>query len=679
MPDHKLAAILFADIAGYTAMMQENEQRALELLSRFKEVLEKTTPNHRGQVVHYFGDGCLLTFESSTNSVDCAIALQKAFHENPEVPVRIGLHLGDVVFKDDNVFGDGVNIASRIESLGIPGAILMSKTIRDQIKNKENFRLVSLGSFDFKNVTDSMEVFAIGNPGFAVPKREEMQGKLKNIPRKTNFLKWILVIALAAASAFTVWLFTNKNKEKEPEKISIRSIAVLPFDDMSPGNDQEWFTDGMTDALITELSKISSLNVRSRTSVRQYKGTLKTEPEIASELRVDAVIEGSAVKVGDKVRITAQLINADDRHLWAKDFDGDMKDALILHHEIAQAIARGINIVLSPVDSARFIKPSGSVNPAALEADFKGYHIMVETIEDLNNSISFFQQAIRIDSTFAQAYAHLALAYLNYSFFGEKTPLEAGLLAEVPNKKALLLNPKLTLAHLNQFNFLYYTKWDWQGALEELHKAQELEPNNYESLWILNSYYVCTGKFEKALEICERFHEINPTDQQGYFWLKAFTQFHSSQLDQALQTVEEGLKLLPTDIDLYLVQSWCFTVMERHDDAVRAAEKVITLLMGNTNPYYHGLAGWIYARAGMRKEALAELKILQGSKVRYASPILVGLIYQGLGDQDRAMDFYEEGFRVHAGDLPVMVRSPAWNPIRGNPRFEKLIKDLKFP
>ncbi|HEY1113194.1 MAG TPA: adenylate/guanylate cyclase domain-containing protein, partial [Chitinophagaceae bacterium] len=146
--DHKLAAIIFVDIAGYTEVMEKDEQNALELLNRFREVVETVTPGHEGRVVQYFGDGCLLAFESSTDCVDCAVALQQAFSQAPEVPVRIGMHLGEVIFKEGNVFGDGVNIASRIESLGIPGAILMSKTIRDQIKNKTDFLLVSLGSFD---------------------------------------------------------------------------------------------------------------------------------------------------------------------------------------------------------------------------------------------------------------------------------------------------------------------------------------------------------------------------------------------------------------------------------------------------------------------------------------------------------------------------------------------------
>ena len=166
------------------------------MLNRFKEVLEELAPRHEGQVVHYFGDGCLLAFQSSTDSVDCAIALQHAFSQEPEVPVRIGMHLGEVIFKEGNVFGDGVNIASRIETLAIPGSILMSKTIRDQIKNKTDFLLVSLGSFDFKNVGEPMEVFALANPGFVVPKREHLHGKLKEVPGSEGRSKRILTTAL---------------------------------------------------------------------------------------------------------------------------------------------------------------------------------------------------------------------------------------------------------------------------------------------------------------------------------------------------------------------------------------------------------------------------------------------------------------------------------------------------
>ena len=166
----KLSAVLFADIAGYTAMMQEDEKNALQLINKFKKDIEKQTGKFNGRIVQYYGDGCLLTFESSTEAVDCAISLQHVFSESPEVPVRIGIHMGEILFKNNGAFGNGVNIASRIESMGIPGSILVSKTVRDQIINKSSFLLASLGTFHFKNVSEPIEVFALANEGFVTRK-----------------------------------------------------------------------------------------------------------------------------------------------------------------------------------------------------------------------------------------------------------------------------------------------------------------------------------------------------------------------------------------------------------------------------------------------------------------------------------------------------------------------------
>lgn len=211
----KLSTIVFADIAGYTATMQENEQKALLYLNGFKSILYQETEKFKGEIIQFFGDGCLLSFDSSTNAVYCSIELQKRFLEEGDIPVRIGIHLGEVVFKEGNAFGDGVNIASRVESMGIPGAILMSKIIRDQLKNKGDILLVSLGSFNFKNVAEPLEVFAVANPGFVVPKRNEMKGKLEE--KTSNFSKkTIIVLALFLIVIVTTLFFIfNKNGFEE--------------------------------------------------------------------------------------------------------------------------------------------------------------------------------------------------------------------------------------------------------------------------------------------------------------------------------------------------------------------------------------------------------------------------------------------------------------------------------
>jgi len=240
----KLRTIIFADIAGYTATMQKDEKQALKYMSGFKSIIYDEVEKFNGTIIQFFGDGCLLLFESPTQSVNCAISLQGRFRDEGEIPVRIGIHLGEILMKENNAFGDGVNVASRIESLAIPGAILVSKVIRDQLKNKGDILLVSLGTFQFKNVSEPMEVFAIANPGFVIPKREEMNGKLAISKQKKRFslLFPIIILAVGVVGFFTIKLllppssFTNIYEVRslitnEDETIEYIALLKLNFDD----------------------------------------------------------------------------------------------------------------------------------------------------------------------------------------------------------------------------------------------------------------------------------------------------------------------------------------------------------------------------------------------------------------------------------------------------------------
>ena len=455
-------------------------------------------------------------------------------------------------------------------------------------------------------------------------------------------------------------------------------IAVLPFDDNSPGKDHAWFTDGMTEILIAELSKISSLIVPSYQSVKKYKGTTKTLPEIAMELNVGSVIVGIASKVNDSIRIRAQLLNASDKPLWGESYDEGFGHALQLQHNIARAITKEINTVLTPGDSTRFTMPA-YVDPEALEADMKGSHILAwfHTMEELQTATEYFKRAINIDSTFARAYAHLAGSYLNYPYLGGTNISEALQLAEGPNKTALRLDPQLGEAYLNEFFYLYYIKWDWDGAFSALEKAQELKPNDSEVLGNLMFYYVTSGKFDKAFEVVNKMRQIAPSNR--YYWYnKALIQFHSRDLEGSLKTLDKGLELYPDFYGLLEVRSWCLSVLGRHEEAVSSFKKFLSF-MGGSSTLSDGYAGWVFARAGLRKEALKQLDIVEGPGVAYCDPVIIGTIHMGLGDKDRAMEYFQQGYQEHSLQMPFLKRSPAWDPMRGDPRFEKLIRDLKFP
>jgi len=320
----QLAAIMFTDIVGYTAMMQQNEGKAVAVIKHYNTTLEKWVSHFNGQVLNYYGDGSLCIFSSATDAVNCSLAVQKDLKTSPVVPLRIGLHIGEVFFEDAKALGDGVNVASRVQSLGQENTILISEEVHNKIKNNASITAASLGHFDFKNVDKPMEVFALTNDGLFVPKRNKMEGKLK----KKNLQKRNIITALSliiiVASAFFIYknFFVNNNKAEVIDK----SIAVLPFVDMSASKDQEYFSDGLSEELLNLLAKIPALKVIGRTSSFSFKGKDEDLRSIAQKLEVAHILEGSVRKDGNKIRVTAQLIRATDgSHLWSETYNRDLE------------------------------------------------------------------------------------------------------------------------------------------------------------------------------------------------------------------------------------------------------------------------------------------------------------------------------------------------------------------
>ncbi len=273
----QLAAIMFTDIVGYTTMMQANEQKAVAVIKHYNSTLEKFVAQFNGQVVNYYGDGSLCIFQSATDAANCSLELQKELKTDPGVPLRIGLHIGEVFFENGKALGDGVNVASRVQSLGQENTILVSAEFYDKIKNNSSFSTISLGHFDFKNVAKPLEVFALSNEGLFVPRRRKMEGKLKKKSGKRRIITAISLIILFCTAVFLVYktFFTGKAESGSNDQ----SIAVLPFVDMSPSKDQEYFSDGMSEELLNLLSKIQGLKVTSRTSSFSFKGKRHGCPE----------------------------------------------------------------------------------------------------------------------------------------------------------------------------------------------------------------------------------------------------------------------------------------------------------------------------------------------------------------------------------------------------------------
>src|SRR5580765_4416441 len=292
---------MFTDMVGFTALMQENEQLAIQKRDRSKKIFEESLAKHDGKLLQYYGDGTMSLFSSALNAVRSAIEMQTLFLTEPKVDVRIGLHIGDVMFDDTGIYGDSVNVASRIESLATPGGVFISEKLFDEVKNNENISTRSLGYFELKNVKQPMKVYAITNTGLAIPSREEMRGKTKTV---------------------------------------LNGIAVLPFTSLSSDPENEFFCDGLTEELINVLAKVEGLQVTSRTSAFAFKGKNEDVREIAAKLNVQKIIEGSVRKAGNKIRVTVQLINAaDGNHFWSETYDRNLEDIFEIQDDIARAIA----------------------------------------------------------------------------------------------------------------------------------------------------------------------------------------------------------------------------------------------------------------------------------------------------------------------------------------------------
>ena len=355
-PKRKLAAIMFTDMVGYTAMMQKDEDRARELIERHRDLMKPHINKHDGEIIQYVGDGTFCRFDSAKEAVNAALEIQHVFQLEDDMSLRIGIHVGDVVVKGDEVYGDGVNVASRLEPLAEAGGICVSHQVYENIKNQSGLSLASLGKKDLKNVDEEMEVFTVTRS--SEPSHVTTDTKKPTSTSSKFNMRWIVTVAVITILVIIGTKIDFGTMEVESrEDLNKLRIAVLPFTNMSADPENEFFADGITEDILAQLSKIKSLEVISRTSIMQYKNTTKSMREIGNELGVATILEGSVRREGNRVRITAQLIDTEtDKHLWADNYDRDMDDIFAIQSDVAKKIAEALEASLTPEEEKRIDK-----------------------------------------------------------------------------------------------------------------------------------------------------------------------------------------------------------------------------------------------------------------------------------------------------------------------------------
>ena len=536
----KLAAILFADIAGYTALMQQDEPTARLGLELFRDTFTKEVLKQRGRIANFYGDGCLCLFDSSVEAVECALAVQHCFLKaTPNLPVRIGIHNGEVFLDDSSAYGNSINIASRIESIGIPGSILLSERVKLDIQNQPNFSFTSLGKQKFKNVKQALHIFALTNSGLSIPDKTQLSGKLADSTssRRNKLLLYsgLLALALGLFSLLYQFAFHSSVNTHSDNSISNQSIAVLPFTNLSDDPGQDYFSTGISHDILENLSRIHALKVIDFNSSKQYKQSKKSNPKIGQELGVAHLLVGNVQKAGKLVRIRATLVKAQaNQQIWAKSYDFELHDIFRIQSEVSKSIAQELQTRLSNNEEVQLNK-SPTTNLKVYEQYSKGrFHWQLRTPDSLKMALAFYEQSIALDSTFAQGYAGLAQTYV-------------------------------TLASNSIGNWVKH----YQHAKRYAEKALSLDPEQADALATLGNYYSDYERdYESSIDYLLKAIQLNPKDATAHQWL-AETLLTKGDIEAAREAIDIAKFLSPVYASIQLIDGQILLAEGKIDEAIQ--------------------------------------------------------------------------------------------------------------
>lgn len=680
-PDRKraLSAILFADIKGYTGMMQSDESNAMKLLSRFKKCLREEVAKHKGSIIKIYGDGCICLFSSVLDAVTCAKDLQIRLLESPHVPLRIGVHVGDVVHADNDVFGDAINIASRIESMGIAGSVLLSKSVFDKIKNQPQLPAQSLGNFDFKNIDSALEIFALTNSGLVIPKRSELTKKAKPINTKSPITKKAIGTIAAIGLLLVAGYFTGKNiiqgisgdpESKEISKINKeeKSIAVLAFSDMSPEQDQAYFSEGISEEILNLLTRIPDLKVISRTSSFTFKDKEVTTEEIGRALKVNHILDGSIRKSGNTFRISTQLIEAQNgAQLWSQTYERSMDDIFKIQDEIASKIIEQLKVSLM----------GNSISSKKIDVEAYNLYLKAKSLRDEQNSESdrkaeeIIKSSIAIDSTYAPAWAMLSELIYNGAFSYSRYSIpEAIPLSKAAAQKSVTLDPNNALGYI-ALTTLNRAENDFVSADSNLNKALAIDPNNTDVIYESSSYALDLGLLDEAISQLKKAIRLDPLNSVLYYTL-SIHYIWTEDYEAAEEAMKRYLDKNPNSGLAHNFMSQIYLSQARDQDALIALAK-------DNDPFWSLYRKSIVEYSiGDRKKADSYLSEFINKFGNEGWPNIAH-VYAFRKENDQAFKWLNLAIENNDASILEILNYPEFKPLRNDPRWKALITKLKLP
>ncbi|HEV8505210.1 MAG TPA: adenylate/guanylate cyclase domain-containing protein [Chitinophagaceae bacterium] len=649
----QLAAIMFTDIVGYTALMSNDEKKAIELLNKNRSLQKPIIERNNGRWIKEMGDGVMASFNTASDAVNAAMQIQEACNAANQFKIKIGIHLGEVVFENNDVYGDGVNVASRIETLGVGASILLSKTVRDQVKNNAEFQLSSLGTFEFKNVEEPLEVFAVSNPGFVVPKRENIHGKLKKTRSgSAKRITTYATTALVVAAVIFLWKYIFFKKTQATP----RSIAILPFENPKKDSSLLYLSDGIPENLINRLSSFSDVKVFARSATFKLADSSKNISSLRKLLNADVVLTGQLQQDGGVYYLSCQLVDAADQNqVWGNKYQMRGDNISQIEDSIVTSLMNPLRITL--LDNSKGIQQDKPVNPQAYAEYLKGRYLSYgSTPEESEKALAHFREAIRIDPKYAAAYAAIANEKIVQSLFSTASQKEIINEARTAIEAAEALDPNIPEIYTSEGALKFYYDWDWKGAVESYKKALQLDPHNATIYIRYSATLADVGRYEEALPLADKAVKLDPVSISSLHNL-GWTNLVAGNFQKSADAFQKALDLHPAWVWGYIKQAYAYVYLKQYDKAISNAEKAEKLFQDGWGSELLQVAlAFIYTKSNDKANAdrVTDRFFKYAATNKVEDPWDLSYIYYLRGDYQRATEWEEKAVAERSPDAYLM-------------------------
>ena len=688
MTTRRLSAILSADIAGYSRLMGEDEVATLAALKEAQAAVLPLVGQFEGRVIDLAGDGILAEFPSAVGAVRCAIEIQRVMAETiaasamrTKLQFRIGVNLGDVIHEGERIYGDGINVAARIQALAQPGGVAISQPVHEQVRSRIAERFVKLGPAYLKNIREPVTVYEAVLPW--TTHRPAWIERLRFALRARKASGAIVTAALVAFAAALAWFLAAPRQDGQTApaagaEMAVRSIAILPFRRLdAKSTDDEYLGVGLADALITNLGNIHRLVVRPTSAVLRYNRPDQDPMVAGKEQGVDALMEGTIQKSGQRLRLSVRLLRVrDGASLWAAKYDEDFSDVFRLQDSIAEQATRALLLKLSGEERVRLARrPTDNVEAYQLYLQGR-YHWNKFGEAGFRKAIGYYEKALKLDPGYALAHAGLSNSHSGLVAVGALPYAQGYPKARAAAERAVALDDGLAEAHMSLAATRLLLEWDWDAAERELKRVLELNPNIPEVYSLVGYERQMRGKTKEAIEITRKGVQLDPLSALLRVDLSSAYYF-DRQWDRAIEEFEKALELDPAFLAPFFVAG---QALERKGDpagAVARCEKA--LKAQGRDPSLVSALGYAHASAGHRREAAALARELE---TRYArqpfNPTLLWVLYAGMGERERALRWLERAHAEHDVQLSWFNLEPQVDALRNDPRFADLMRRMRL-